>query len=370
MIARAHDPRNQGLRDGYVRARWYSVAGTRTIPIHVTRAQKNNASDDVPGANDRWTISPRSQMMKASMTRNADWFADRPGSGRERMHRGTSSRRGRRGAAARRARERTQPEPRRSFRHNLEYAALDEERIVVQVMLDSAHLDDAEIAAHGRAHADVDLAHAQVDDRVGEELFDPEVGEGRRVPPHLGDEEGRRVQVPQFLKELEDLVPGALERCEGVEGVEAVQRDEVAAHLLLVPGELSAQAQEPSGLLADLLDLASQRPHVDDVDALRVAEIHPERGHLRDERGAALLHRQVQPGGPVLLRLVEEDAVDERRLQGPRRSCDEDDVSPRDAAAQTIVQANDIRRNLVCGLRQDGTPSRPDRRYPGKVPRR
>src|SRR2546422_9359332 len=79
MIARAHDPRNQGLRDGYVRARWYSVAGTRTIPIHVTRAQKNNASDDVPGANDGWTISPRSQMMKASMTRNADWFADRRG---------------------------------------------------------------------------------------------------------------------------------------------------------------------------------------------------------------------------------------------------------------------------------------------------
>src|SRR5256712_6146097 len=79
MMARAHGPRNQGLRDGYVRARWYSVAGTRTIPIHVTRAQKNNASDDVPGANDRWTISPRSQMMKASMTRNADWFADRRG---------------------------------------------------------------------------------------------------------------------------------------------------------------------------------------------------------------------------------------------------------------------------------------------------
>src|SRR5207245_7508721 len=80
MIARAHDPRNHGLRDGYVRARWYSVAGTRTIPIHVTRAQKNNTSDEVPGANDRWTISPRSQMMNATMTRNADRFADRRGS--------------------------------------------------------------------------------------------------------------------------------------------------------------------------------------------------------------------------------------------------------------------------------------------------
>src|SRR3989441_11873687 len=79
MMARAHGPRNQGLRDGYVRARWYSVAGTRTIPIQVTRAQKNNASDDVPGAKDRWTISPRSQMMKATMTRNADRFADRRG---------------------------------------------------------------------------------------------------------------------------------------------------------------------------------------------------------------------------------------------------------------------------------------------------
>src|SRR5207249_1255349 len=76
MAARAHGPRNQALRDGYVKARWYSVAGTRTTPTHVTRAQKNNVSDDVPGANDRWTISPRSQMMKASMTRNADRFAE------------------------------------------------------------------------------------------------------------------------------------------------------------------------------------------------------------------------------------------------------------------------------------------------------
>src|SRR6266702_6181853 len=76
MAARAHGPRNHALRDGYVRARWYSVAGTRTTPTHVTRAQKNNVSDDVPGANDRWTISPRSQMMKASMTRNADRFAE------------------------------------------------------------------------------------------------------------------------------------------------------------------------------------------------------------------------------------------------------------------------------------------------------
>src|SRR5881296_4510629 len=79
MAARAHGPRNQALRDGYVKARWYRVAGTRTTPTHVTRAQKNNVSDDVPGANDRWTTSPRSQMMKASMTRNADWFADRRG---------------------------------------------------------------------------------------------------------------------------------------------------------------------------------------------------------------------------------------------------------------------------------------------------
>src|SRR5690348_10754249 len=79
MTAKAHGPRNQGLRDGYVRARWYRLAGTRTIPIHVKRAQKNRMSEEVPGANDRWTISPRSQMMKASMTRNADRLADRRG---------------------------------------------------------------------------------------------------------------------------------------------------------------------------------------------------------------------------------------------------------------------------------------------------
>src|SRR5213594_2807879 len=76
MAARAQGPRNQALRDGYVKARWYSVAGTRTTPTHVTRVQKNNVSDDFPGANDRWTISPRSQMMKASITRNADRFAE------------------------------------------------------------------------------------------------------------------------------------------------------------------------------------------------------------------------------------------------------------------------------------------------------
>src|SRR2546427_8909399 len=76
MAARAHGPRNQALRDGYVKAGWYSVAGTRTTPTHVTRAQKNHVSDDIPGANDRWTISPRSQMMNASMTRNADRFPE------------------------------------------------------------------------------------------------------------------------------------------------------------------------------------------------------------------------------------------------------------------------------------------------------
>src|SRR5436309_12486925 len=79
MAARAQGPRKQALRDGYVKARWYSGAGTRTTPTHVTRAQKNNVSDDVPGANDRWTISPKSQMMNASMTRNADRFAERRG---------------------------------------------------------------------------------------------------------------------------------------------------------------------------------------------------------------------------------------------------------------------------------------------------
>src|SRR6266702_1683716 len=90
MAARAHGPRNHALRDGYVRARWYSVAGTRTTPTHVTRAQKNNVSDDVPGANDRWTISPRSQIMKASMTRNADRFAE-PRGLRPRAARGSSA---------------------------------------------------------------------------------------------------------------------------------------------------------------------------------------------------------------------------------------------------------------------------------------
>src|SRR6266705_6330148 len=79
MAARAHGPRNHALRDGYGRGRGYSGAGRRTTPTPVTRAQHNNVYDDVPGANDRWTISPRSQMMKASMTRNADWFADRRG---------------------------------------------------------------------------------------------------------------------------------------------------------------------------------------------------------------------------------------------------------------------------------------------------
>src|SRR5881628_743788 len=193
--------------------------------------------------------------------------------------------------------------------------SLDEERIVVQVMLNPAHLDDAEITSHRGAHADVDLAQAQVDDRVREEFLDAEVGEGGRIPRHLRDEEGRRVQVSQLLEELEDLVPRALERSEGVQRVEAVERDEVAPHFLLVARELTTQAQEPPGLLADLLDLAPQRAHVDDVDALRVPRIHAERGHLRDERGAALLHRQVEPRGAVFLRLVEEDAIDERRLQ-------------------------------------------------------
>src|SRR2546422_1313292 len=273
------------------------------------------------------------------------------------MRRGTRSRRGRRKAASRRGRGRTQVALPRSFGHDLEDAALDEERIVVQVMFDPAHLDDAEVASHRGAHANVDLAHAEVDDRVRKELLDAEVSERGRVSAHLGDEERRRVQVAQLLEELEDLVPWALERRQGVQRVEAVEGDQVAAHLLLVSRELAAQAEEPTGLFADLLDLATQRANVDDVDAFRVPRIHPEGGHLRDERGAALLHRKIEARGAVFLRLVEEDAVDERRFQGTGRSGHQDDVTARDSAAQTVVQADDVGGNLVGGLGQRGTPS-------------
>src|SRR6266480_4394139 len=198
-------------------------------------------------------------------------------------------------------------------------------------MLGPAHLHHADVPADGRAHADVDLAKPQMDDRVREEFLDAEVGEGRGVAGHLGDEERRRVQVPQLLEELEDLVPRALERRERIEGVQAVQGDQVAPHFLLVPRELTSQAEQPSRLLADLFDLAPQRADVDDVHALRVAGVHPERGHLRDEGRAALLHGQVQAGRGALLRLVEQDAVHERGLQGAGRPGDEDDLAAADA---------------------------------------
>src|SRR5213592_1843670 len=108
-----------------------------------------------------------------------------------------------------------------------------------------------------------------MDDRVREELLHAEVGEARRVAGHLRDQEGRRVQVPQLLKELEDLVPRTLERREGVERVEAVERDQVAPHLLLVPGQLPTEPEEPPRLFPDLLDLP-QRAYVDHMDALRL----------------------------------------------------------------------------------------------------
>src|SRR5205807_752254 len=95
----------------------------------------------------------------------------------------------------------------------------------------------------------------------------------RRVAGHLRDQEGRRVQVPQLLKELEDLVPRTLERREGVERVEAVERDQVAPHLLLVPGQLPTEPEEPPRLFPDLLDLPPQRAYVDHMDALRLAGI-------------------------------------------------------------------------------------------------
>src|SRR5467141_709028 len=120
---------------------------------------------------------------------------------------------------------RTRP---RSFRHDLEGPVLHQEREVVEVMFDPAHLHDADVSANGRAHPDVDLAKTQVDDRVREELLHAEMGEARRVAGHLRDEEGRRVQVPELLKELEDLVPRTLEWREGIERVEAIEGDQVA----------------------------------------------------------------------------------------------------------------------------------------------
>src|SRR5437773_7472827 len=198
-----------------------------------------------------------------------------------------------------------------------------------------------------------------MDDRVREELLHAEVGEARRVAGHLRDQEGRRVQVPQLLKELEDLVPRTLERREGVERVEAVERDQVAPHLLLVPGQLPTEPEEPPRLFPDLLDLPPQRAYVDHMDALRLTRFHPQRGHLRDERRAALLHGQVEPGGGPLLRLVEQDAVHEGRFQGTGRPPDEDDMAARDAAIEASVQAHHVGGNLVRSLRQRWNPSRP-----------
>src|SRR5256886_16950678 len=114
---------------------------------------------------------------------------------------------------------------RRSFGHDLEGPVFHEQREVVEVMLDPAHLDDADVPAYGRAHADIDLAQSQVDDRVREELLHAEVGEARRVAGHLRDQERRPVQVPELLEKLEDLVPRTLERREGVEAVEAYDPD-------------------------------------------------------------------------------------------------------------------------------------------------
>src|SRR6267143_3243966 len=244
-----------------------------------------------------------------------------------------------------------------SLRHDLEGPVLDEEREVVEVMLDPAHLHDADVPAHGGAHADVDLPQPAVDDRVREEFLHTIVGEGGRVSRHLGHQERRRIQVPQFLKELEDLVPRALERREGVQGIEAVEGDQVASHLLLVPRELSPEAEEPPRLLPDFFDLAPQRADIDDVHALRLDRLHAEGGHLGDQGRPALLHGKVQPGGPALLRLVKQDTVDEGGLQGTGRACDQDDVPSRDASAETGVEPDDVGWNLVRGLGQPGNPS-------------
>src|SRR5688572_24417124 len=227
-------------------------------------------------------------------------------------------------------------------------------------MLGPAHLNDPDVPADGGAHADVDLPQAQVDDRVRQELLDAEVGEAGRVPLHLRDEERRRVQVPQLLEELEDLVPRALERRERVQGVEAVERDEVAPQLLLVPGELTSKSEEPSRLLADLLDLPPQRADVDDVDAFGLRRIHPEGGHLRDEGCAALFHRQVEAARRSVPGLMEEDAVDEGRFQGAGGARDEDDLPAWNPAAQAVVQAGDVRGNLVRRLSERSrTPPTP-----------
>src|SRR5256885_17052520 len=108
-------------------------------------------------------------------------------------------------------------------------------------MLDPAHLHDADVPSDGRAHPHIDLAHAQVDDSVREELFHAEVRERRRVPRHLRDAETRRVQVPRFLEGLDALVPRALQLSDRIEGIEARERARVPTHLLLAPRELSTE---------------------------------------------------------------------------------------------------------------------------------
>src|SRR6266480_4412649 len=106
-----------------------------------------------------------------------------------------------------------------------ELLAVMVERERVLVVVHPAHLDAPQAQLDLRL-ADLDLA--QVQDAVREEILPP-LGEPVRTEGGLGDQESRQAELLEGSEEVEHLAPRGLQVREGVEGLEAVDREDLVA---------------------------------------------------------------------------------------------------------------------------------------------
>src|SRR6266566_5583720 len=147
---------------------------------------------------------------------------------------------------------------------------VERERIVIVVHPPHLHAPQAELDFR---LADLDLA--EVEDAVGEEVLPP-LGEPRRAERRLRDQEGREAELLEGTEEMEHLPPVGLEVREGVQRLEAVDREDlVAARIHGLLHDLDDD-REPVLRALGPMQPAAELTHVQDVHGglVQVAHAH------------------------------------------------------------------------------------------------
>src|SRR6266571_1310517 len=197
-----------------------------------------------------------------------------------------------------------------------------------------------------------DLVHLELEDPVREERFiAPRLGrlepQERGLARGLREHEGRRTEVAEPFEKLEQFGSAVGKLGEDFEGLQRIDDDEVHSVDVFLRRERPPEELHP-WLGRALADLLLDRPDVEDVDVpADPFDIETHRGHLVLEALPRLLEGHVEAPHTAFLRVPMEDRIAEGGFHRPRETREEHDVADGEAAGQHLVDALDIRRNLL-----------------------